>query len=48
MKIQYCLPFKWGYKEYLNQNLIKTLAKIKPFLPQIPLHEQCRATVILL
>ena len=28
--------FKWGYKEYLNQNLIKTLTKIKPFFQKYP------------
>ena len=39
--INFINSWKWGYKEYLNQNLIKTLDKIKPHLPKIPLSEQC-------
>ena len=26
--------FKWGYKEYLNQNLIKILTKLELFFPK--------------
>ena len=34
MKIQYIVTFKWDYKEYLNQNLIKILTKLELFFPK--------------